>query len=166
MADFISCNCLCPGRDWERVHNYGLLSCTSKVNTSEDKMTCGVTYRCHIFRGRHVALCRDQLRGLPHSELLLKSGPLICIKFVFETLSPKQTVFMQYGRPHLFTHANQKHLFSTHMQLFHYPQNAGVQVCSPWLFKTHWVVYWHFYSKATLIIHIMPWGTSGGTVVN
>lgn len=47
--------------------------------------------------------------GLTHSELLLKSGPLICIKSVFEILSPKQTVFMQSERSHLFAHANQQH---------------------------------------------------------
>lgn len=39
------------------------------------------------------------------------------------------------------------------MQLFHYPQKPRH---SSWLFKTRWVVYWHFYSWIALIIHILP----------
>lgn len=93
MADFISCNSLRPGRGWERVHNYGLLSSTSKVNKSKEKM-CRVMY-C---KGRHVAsvkFMQGSAEGLPHCELPVRSGQLKCIKSVFEILSAKQSLLMQ-----------------------------------------------------------------------
>lgn len=45
-----------------------------------------------------VKFMQGSAEGLPHTELLGKSGPLKCIKSVFEILSPKRTILMQSKR--------------------------------------------------------------------
>lgn len=42
-----------------------------------------------------VKFMQGSAEGLPHSELLVKSGPLKCIKSLFEILSAKHTVLKQ-----------------------------------------------------------------------
>ena len=161
MADFISYNWPCPWRGWERAHNYGLLSSTSKVNKSEDKMTCSYVLSFHL--QRQTCGFSEVHTGMSWRITALKSGPLKCIKSVFEILSAKHSSLHSLKGLHLFAHANQKHPNLTLACDFSImPKTQAF----PWLFKTHWVVYWHFYSKATLIIHIVPCGTNRRTVVN
>lgn len=45
-----------------------------------------------------VKFIQGSVEGLRHSELLEKSGPLCCIKSVFEILSPQQSILMQSKR--------------------------------------------------------------------
>ena len=47
----------------------------------------------------HSEKCmQGSAEGLPHTELIVKSAPLKCIKSVFEILSAKHTVLMQSKR--------------------------------------------------------------------
>lgn len=163
MADFTSCNCPCPGRRWEKSGCTITVLCPAHERSTSPKPRRRVEL-CIVVTSSEAdtRLSGEFVAGISWGITALWAAAEICtvythLIFLFEILSPKPAIFRAvFKRPHLFAHAHRKNTLIQHSHAtFPLPPKPRRL---PGLFKTHWVVYRHFYSKQALIIHIAPSG--------